>query len=45
MTRPSWTVIQTDAGFEALPLVEAALRLSPLRKEHASPEQLREIVQ
>ena len=33
--RPSWTVILTDAGFEALPLVKASLRLRPLRKEHA----------
>lgn len=28
MTRPSWTVILTDAGFEAL-------RLKAMRKEHA----------
>jgi hypothetical protein len=35
MTRPSWTVILTDAGFEALPLVKASLRLKALRKEHA----------
>ena len=35
MTRPNWTVILTDDGFEALPLVKASLRLKPLRKEHA----------
>ena len=33
--RPNWTVILTDDGFEALPLVKASLRLRPLRKEHA----------
>lgn len=33
--RPSWAVILTDAGFEALPLVKASLRRRPLRKEHA----------
>jgi hypothetical protein len=33
--RPDWTVILTDDGFEALPLVKASLRLKPLRKEHA----------
>ena len=33
--RPSWTVILTDAGFEALPLVKASLRLKAMRKEHA----------
>ena len=35
MNRPTWTVILTDDGFEALPLVQASLRLKPLRKEHA----------
>ena len=33
--RPGWTVILTDNGFEPLPLVQASLRLKPLRKEHA----------
>ena len=35
MNRPTWTVILTDDGFEALPLVKASLRLKPLRREHA----------
>ncbi len=33
--RPSWAVILTDAGFEALPLVKASIRLLALRRKHA----------
>jgi len=33
--KPDWTVIWTGVRFEALPLVQASLRLKPLRREHA----------
>lgn len=33
--KPSWTVIWTGELFEALPLVQASLRLPPMKREHA----------
>ncbi len=35
MTRPDWTVIWTGDAFEALPMVQASLRLKPMKREHA----------
>lgn len=35
MTKPGWTVIWTGETFEALPLVQASLRLKAMKKEHA----------
>lgn len=35
MTKPDWTVIWTGSAFEALPLVQASLRLKPMKREHA----------
>lgn len=35
MNRPDWTVIWTGDAFEALPLVQASLRLKPMKREHA----------
>ena len=33
--RPDWTVIWTGVRFEALPLVQASLRLKAMKREHA----------
>jgi hypothetical protein len=38
--RPDWTVIWNGGTFEALPLVQASIRLKAMRRKHA--EQLAE---